>query len=82
MTCFDYRKYNTKNLIAIGKSGGWTKPSTGYTFNSLIKNQANCCLLCKQIMILENLKRKRFWYYDRIFLDVLYYHNHLGSYLF
>ena len=22
MTCFDYRKYNTKNLINIGTSGG------------------------------------------------------------
>ena len=37
MTCFDYSKYNSKNLINIGTSGGWTKPSTGYTFKFIDK---------------------------------------------
>ena len=40
MTCFDFRKYNTKNLINIGTSGGWTKPSTGYTFKFIDKKSS------------------------------------------
>ena len=83
MTCFDYSKYNNKNLINIGTSGGWTKPSTGYTFKFIDKKSTQLL----NFMEIENDFRKfnkktRFWYYDRIFLDVLYYQNHLGSHLF
>ena len=28
------------------------------------------------------MKKNRFWFYDLIFLDVLYYKNHLGKQLF
>ena len=38
-------------------------------------------------MVSENnfkkfLRKNRFWFYDLIFLDVLYYENHLGKQLF
>ena len=83
MTCFNYAKYNTKNLINIGTSGGWTKPSTGYTFKFIDKKSSQLLsFLEKQNDFRKFEKKTRFWYYDRIFLDVLYYQNHLGSYLF
>ena len=83
MTCFDYRKYNTKNLINIGTSGGWTKPSTGYTFKFIDKKSSKLLSFMQTNNDFRKFEKKtRFWYYDRIFIDVLYYHNHLGSYLF
>ena len=83
MTCFDYSKYNSKNLINIGTSGGWTKPSTGYTFKFIDKKSDQLLkFLEKETDFRKFNKKTRFWYYDRIFLDVLYYQNHLGSHLF
>ncbi len=83
MTCFDFRKYNTKNLINIGTSGGWTKPSTGYTFKFIDKKSSKLLSFMQTNNDFRKFEKKtRFWYYDRIFLDVLYYQNHLGSYLF
>ena len=32
MTCFPFYKLNTPSLFHIGTAGGWTKPSTGFTF--------------------------------------------------
>jgi lycopene beta-cyclase len=37
MTCYEFRKHNSKNIMHIGTAGGWTKPSTGYTFNPTYK---------------------------------------------
>ena len=83
MTCFDYSKYNTKNLINIGTSGGWTKPSTGYTFKFIDKKSSQLLIFMEKNDDFRKFNKKtRFWYYDRIFLDVLYYQNHLGSHLF
>ena len=83
MTCFDYSKYNTKNLINIGTSGGWTKPSTGYTFKFIDKKSSQLLIFMQKSDDFRKFNKKtRFWYYDRIFLDVLYYQNHLGSHLF
>ena len=83
MTCFDYSKYNTKNLINIGTSGGWTKPSTGYTFKFIDKKSSQLLIFMEKSDDFRKFNKKtRFWYYDRIFLDVLYYQNHLGSHLF
>jgi len=83
MTCFDFAKYNTKNLINIGTAGGWTKPSTGYTFKFIDKKSSQLLSFLETNNDFRKFDRKtRFWYYDRIFLDVLYYQNHLGSYLF
>ena len=37
MTCFPFDNANTKNLVNIGTAGGWTKPSSGYTFRFVDK---------------------------------------------
>ena len=35
MTCFRFDISNTENILQIGTAGGWTKPSTGYTFQRI-----------------------------------------------
>ena len=37
MTCYPFFNDNTDNFIKIGTSGGWTKPSTGYTIKNSIE---------------------------------------------
>ena len=32
MTCYPFEQHNTSRMIHIGTAGGWTRPSTGYTF--------------------------------------------------
>ncbi len=83
MTCFPFSKQNTENIFYIGTAGGWTKPSTGYTF-------LNSCRKTKQLVdhlktgknLQKIYKKNRFWYYDLLLLDVLYKNNVLGSKIF
>ena len=94
MTCYAFWKHNTKNIINIGSIGGWTKASTGYTFkNTTKKSKALVAFLSKDISpeISGSLnvtdfrkfhKMDKFWFYDLLFLDVLYRRNDLGSKVF
>ena len=83
MTCFPFDNANTKNIINIGTAGGWTKPSTGYTFRFIDKYSNSIISLLKSDKSFDNFKVKsRFWLYDLIFIDVLYKMNHLGSVIF
>ena len=83
MTCFPFDNSNTKNIINIGTAGGWTKPSTGYTFRFIDKHSNKLIDFIKSERSFKNFKlRNRFWFYDLLFIDVLYYKNHLGSIIF
>ncbi len=83
MTCFDFRKQNSKNIIHIGTAGGWTKPSTGFTFSLTLKNTRKLTKYLKKNTDLSKFgKRTKFWYYDLLFIDLLYKKNYLGAYLF
>ncbi len=83
MTCYDFRKYNSKNVINIGTAGGWTKPSTGYTFSITLKNIKKLTEYLKHKSDLSKFgKRTKFWYYDLLFIDILYKENEKGSALF
>lgn len=83
MSTFPFWKENTNDYLKIGTGGGWVKSSTGYSF----KNTEN-----KVAKILENLKfnhpigedlyQKKYIFYDKIFLNVLFYENHLGNQVF
>jgi lycopene beta-cyclase len=83
MTGFPFQKQNSKNIIYIGSAGGWSKPSTGYTFKNIERKSKT---LLKFLKLNDDFKkyskRTRFWFYDLIFLDVLYQNNHLGGKLF
>ena len=83
MTCYDFTRHNSKNILHIGTAGGWTKPSTGYTFlNSMRKTEEVVSFLKKDIPFTKFGKKTRFWYYDMLLLDVLYRRNDLGAGIF
>lgn len=83
MTSYQFWKHNTKNIINIGSVGGWTKASTGYTFkNTTKKSKALVQFLSKESDFQKFYKTDKFWYYDLLFLDVLFRRNDLGSTVF
>ncbi len=83
MTCFPFFKKNSENILNIGSAGGWSKPSTGYTFKNIDKHTNRIIdFLNRDISFKKFMSKDRFWFYDLIFLDVLFYKNHLGKKLF
>tara|TARA_B100001093_G_scaffold153067_1_gene145865 strand:+ start:8807 stop:9961 length:1155 start_codon:yes stop_codon:yes gene_type:complete len=83
MTGYPFHKHNSKNILHIGSAGGWSKPSTGYTFKNIERNTKRLLNFLKSESDLRIFhKTTRFRYYDIIFLDVLFNNNHLGKKLF
>ncbi len=83
MTCFDFTKDNTDSYLKIGIAGGWAKASTGFTFYNSSKKVAQLVAYLKSGRPLSKFQEKnRYWFYDLLFLDVLYKQNHLGSQVF
>ncbi|MGZ9734850.1 lycopene cyclase family protein [Flavobacterium sp. GNP002] len=83
MTCYPFWKANTKNVLNIGTSGGWTKASTGYTFkNSDKKSSELVVFLQRETDFTKFHKRTKFWFYDLLLLDILDRKNELGSHIF
>ncbi|MBK8347673.1 MAG: lycopene cyclase [Saprospiraceae bacterium] len=83
MTCYPFEIHNTSRVMYIGSAGGWTKASTGYTFANTTKTTK---LLIDFLKKEKNFKsfhqRTRHWYFDLIFLKVLYDDNKTGSEIF
>ncbi len=83
MTSFKFSKLNSKHILNIGTAGGWTKASTGYTFRNTSKKTKELTNFLKKESDLSKFHRKKkYWFYDLIFLDVLANHNKEGSALF
>jgi hypothetical protein len=83
MSCYPFWKLNTKNVINIGTSGGWTKASTGYTFkNSDKKSTDLVSFLQTKTDFTKFHKKNKFWFYDLLLLDILDRKNELGSTIF
>jgi lycopene beta-cyclase len=83
MTCYDFSQHNSKSVFHIGTAGGWSKPSTGYTFNNTAKKTEELIAYLKTGNSLENFQKKnRFWYYDLLLLNILYRNNELGHSIF
>ncbi|MEZ2413902.1 lycopene cyclase family protein [Muriicola sp. E247] len=83
MTCYDFTQHNTQRVFHIGTAGGWSKPSTGYTFNNTAKKTEELIAYLKTGNSLENFQKKnRFWYYDLFLLNILYRNNELGHSIF
>ncbi len=83
MTSYEFWKHNSKNIVHIGSAGGWTKASTGFTFKNVTKKSKELV----QFIISKNdftqfHKTDKFWFYDLLFIDVLYKNNELGSEVF
>jgi lycopene beta-cyclase len=83
MTSYKFWKQNSKNILHIGTIGGWTKASTGYTFKNTSKKTIQLIAFLKEENDFTHFRKKtRFWWYDLLLIDVLSFHNHLGSKLF
>ena len=83
MTCYRFDLKNSPRLLHIGTAGGWTKPSTGYTFQRINeKTKALVDFIKKGEPLSRFGKRDRFWFYDMLFIDVLAKDNAQGSDLF
>ena len=83
MTAYDFSQHNTANLMHIGTAGGWTKASTGYTFQKSVHKVDQLIAFLKKDKPLDEFKQKsKFNFYDLLFLDVLAKYNEEGSLLF
>ncbi|MBP6557825.1 MAG: lycopene cyclase [Flavobacterium sp.] len=83
MTCYPFWQHNSKNILNIGSTGGWTKASTGYTFkNTVKKSKVLVQFLSKENDLTKFHKTDKFWFYDLLLLDILDQKNHLGSTIF
>ena len=83
MTDFPFWNFHTKNVTKIGTGGGWVKGSTGYSFKHTEKNVSK---LIENIKAgkqpSHNLFKKKFKFYDKIFLKVLHDENEKGVWIF
>ena len=83
MTCYRFDLKNNSSLLHIGTAGGWTKPSTGYTFQRINEKSKELVDFLKKNKPLSHFgKRGRFWFYDLLFIDVLAKDNARGADLF
>ncbi len=83
MTSYKFWNHNTQNIINIGSVGGWTKASTGFTFKNVTKkSKALVLFLTSKSDFTKFHKKDKFWFYDLLFIDVLYKNNALGSKVF
>lgn len=83
MTSYPFWKNNSQNIIHIGSAGGWTKASTGFTFKNVIKKSKELVrFLESEPNFTKFHKKNKFWFYDLLFIDVLWKDNSIGSKLF
>tara|TARA_B110000046_G_scaffold176414_1_gene202077 strand:- start:276 stop:1430 length:1155 start_codon:yes stop_codon:yes gene_type:complete len=83
MSSFPFDQLNTSSQLNIGTAGGWTKASTGFTFMNTTRNVSKVVSFLKTGKPLNHFNIKnRFWFYDLLFLDVLFKYNSKGSKLF
>jgi lycopene beta-cyclase len=83
MTCYPFHQQNSERILFIGMAGGWTKASTGFTFFNTKKQSEKLVEFLKSKQNLSKFhKKKRYWLYDLILLEVLHQNNELGAELF
>ena len=83
MTAYDFSQHNSSRITYIGTAGGWTKPSTGFTFNNIRKNTekllTNIKNNTKPIGIKQAIRHRL---YDSLLLDILNISNERGAEIF
>lgn len=83
MTNFKFEKFNTSQITKIGTGGGWIKGSTGYSFKHTEKKVAQIIDNIKANKTpSSNLFKKKYKFYDKVFLKVLKDENHKGEWIF
>jgi len=83
MTTFPFENYSTKNITKIGTAGGWVKGSTGYSFKHTEKKVSKIIINLKQGKLPSNrLTKRKYKFYDKVFLKVLKDENAKGEWIF
>ena len=83
MTAYPFHQHNTSSLLHIGTAGGWTKASTGYTFQNTLEQTERLVSFLKSGQALNQFhSSSKFAFYDLLFLDVLARYNADGQRLF
>lgn len=83
MTDFPFWKFHSKNITKIGTAAGWTKGSTGYSFKHTEKMVDKSIENVKQgRQPSDQLFKRKFKFYDKIFLKVLHDENEKGVWIF
>ena len=83
MTNFPFETFNTKGITKIGTGGGWVKGSTGYSFKHTEKKVTQIIKNIKANHIpSRNLIKRKYKFYDKIFLKVLHDENEKGEWIF
>lgn len=83
MTSYNFNDHNSKNIMHIGIAGGWAKPSSGYTFmRTHQRTKALIPFLKKEKPLNAFFKKDRFWFYDLLLLDILFWDNSKGRLIF
>ncbi len=78
-------KRDEGGVINIGTAGGWTKPSSGFTFQFIQKNTATlvaALVAGKKPVVQKNWFQKRFSWYDATLLHVLHHQLMEGKTIF
>ncbi len=73
------------NIVHLGTAGGQTKPSSGYTFRFIQKHVAavvDQLALSGNPFLQKSILQKRFMWYDRVLLHMLFYKKMSGATIF
>jgi lycopene beta-cyclase len=83
MTTHPFHRKNSAHVLHIGSAGGWTKPSTGYTFYLSGAYVKRLCEWLKDGKPITSFhRRSRFALYDAVVIDMLQRRNELGAVFF
>ena len=73
---------SVKGITYIGTRGGAVKPSTGYAFQTMFQHAKDICSNIRTNETVQITASKRFEFYDRLLIDILIHHPHLGVAIF
>lgn len=72
MSNFQFPRYNSTRILNLGTAGGFTKPTTGYTFKNIQDDVDTIVLsLANNKPFQRPIKRSRFRFYDRLLLGII-----------
>ena len=82
MTSYPFYKDSSKKITRIGTSGGWIKPTTGYSFRNCEKYSMKILECIKKGQNPTIISKKKYRFLDKIFLGVLSLYNNKGELIF
>ena len=72
MTRFQFPRYNSTRVLNLGTAGGFTKPTSGYTFNNIQRDVASIISsLETDTPFNRKLNPSRFRFYDKLLLGII-----------